>query len=195
MLQVFLALLAGIAALLAVFYGLWLLVPILSGLPWRPTETKRIRRALELARVQPGEHVYDLGSGDGRVLLMAAREFGAYATGAYATGIEISPLHCLVARWMAQSQHLSERISIRQGDFFKADLSDADVVFAYMTSREARRLRPHLEKQLHPGARVVTISFDFDGWQPDAYDNEGLIFLYQMPPTPGSVTTFLAKRI
>jgi SAM-dependent methyltransferase len=190
MLQFFLTLLIGIAVLLAVLYGLWLLVPILSGLPWRPTETKRIRRALELARVQPGERVYDLGSGDGRVLLMAAREFGAYAT-----GIEISPVHCLVARWMAQSQHLSERVSIRQSDFFKADLSDADVVFAYMTSREARRLRPHLEKQLRPGARVVTISFDFDGWQPDAYDNEGLIFLYEMPPTPGSVTTFLEKQI
>jgi SAM-dependent methyltransferase len=172
------------------FYGLWLLVPILAGLPWRPTAQQRIRRAQELAALKPGERFYDLGSGDGRVLFMAACEFGAQAI-----GIEISPLHCLVARLLARSQHSRHPIDVRQGDFFKADLRDADVVFAYMTSREAKRLRPHLEQQLRPGARVITISFDFDGWQPNAYDNDALIFLYEMPPTSGNVDTFWAQPI
>ncbi len=171
------------------FYGLWLLIPIISGLPWLPTNHERVRAALDLARVQPGDLVYDLGSGDGRVLLAAARFFGARAV-----GIEISPLHCLAARFLALINGVSDSIEIRLGDFYKADLRDADVVFAFMTSRQARRLRDTLPARLPPGARVVTVSFDFDGWLPTRIDRENLVFLYEMPPTPGSLGDFLAQE-
>ena len=177
-------------AAFVIVYGLWIFVPFLFGLPWYPTRAARIRKALQLAQVRPGEVVYDLGAGDGRVLIMAAREFGARAV-----GIEISPIHCLVAWLAARSNKVADRVSIRMGNFYKANLADADVVFAYMTSQEAPRIQPALEKQLRPGARVVTISFDFDSWQPDNYDNLDLIFLYRMPPTPGNMTTYLTQKL
>ena len=177
---------AGIA--FAFLYALWLLTPVFYGLAWLPTEHRRIRKALELARLRRGETLYDLGAGDGRILIIAAREFGAQAV-----GIEISPLHCFVAWLSARFNQLN--ITIRREDFFKADLRDADVVFAYMTSKQAKPLRLRLESQLRPGARVVTVSFDFDGWQPTAVDRENLIFLYQMPATPGSLDSFLAQKL
>jgi SAM-dependent methyltransferase len=185
-------LLAAAFILIAVsllLYCLWLFVPIFSGLPWLPTANARVRRALELAQVRPGEVVYDLGSGDGRVLLAAARFFGARAV-----GIEISPLHCLAARILALTNGVSERIEIRLGDFYSADLRDADVVFAFMTSRQAPRLMSSLPARLRSGARVVTVSFDFDGWMPARVDRENLVFLYEMPPAPGSLGQFLAQE-
>ncbi len=176
-------------AAFVIVYGLWLIVPFIAGLPWYPTRTTRIRKALRLAQLQPGETIYDLGAGDGRVLIIAAREFGARAV-----GIEISPVHCLVAWLAARFNGVADQVSIRLGNFYTARLDDADVVFAYMTSREAPRIRFHLERQMRPGARLVTISFDFDCWQPDDYDNQDLIFLYKMPPTPGNLTTFLEQK-
>ena len=179
----------GISVILLLFYGLSL-VPNLSGLPWRPTAAARIRKALEMAQVQPGELLVDLGSGDGRVLLQAVREFQVRAV-----GIEISPLHCLLSWLLVRKHRLEHQISIQQADFYRADLSQVDVVFAYMTSKQVSRLRPHLEKQLNPGARVVTISFDIDGWEPKFVDRDQLIFLYQMPPQAGNLGTYLAKTL
>ncbi len=176
-------------AAFVIVYGLWLVVPFLAGLPWFPTRAGRIRKALLLAQLKPGETIYDLGAGDGRVLIMAAREFGARAI-----GIEISPVHCLVAWLAAVFNRVDGQVSIRLGNFYTARLSDADVVFAYMTSKEAPRIRPHLERQLRPGTRIVTISFDIDCWQPDDFDNQDLIFLYKMPPTPGNLASFLEQR-
>jgi cyclopropane fatty-acyl-phospholipid synthase-like methyltransferase len=74
--------------------ALWLLVPALYGVPWVPTREARIRKALQLAKLQPGESLYDLGAGDGRVLLIAAKEFDAQAV-----GIEIGPVQCALG-WM-----------------------------------------------------------------------------------------------
>src|SRR5450759_272917 len=94
-----------VPVLLIILVASWLVIPILAGLPWRPTSPERIRKALHMAQVLPGEHVYDLGSGDGRVLLVAASEFGALAT-----GIEISWLHCLLSRWLAWANRISDQV-------------------------------------------------------------------------------------
>jgi SAM-dependent methyltransferase len=172
-----------------IVFGLWLVVPFVSGLPWFPTSYNRVRKALKLAGVRPGEVVYDLGAGDGRVLIVAAGEFGARAV-----GIEISPVHCLEAWLKARFNRLGRQVSIRLGNFYTADLAEADVVFAYMTSSQAPRLRPYLESHLRPGVRVITISFDFDGWQPSDFDRDNLIFLYRMPPQPGNLSTYLSQQ-
>lgn len=177
------------AALLLVLVGMWLFVPILFGLPWRPTAAARIHRALKLAGLRPGERFYDLGAGDGRVLFAAAGEFGARAV-----GVEISPLHCLVIGLSARLRGLSDRVSVRCADFNSVPLGDADVVFAYMTAGPAERLRPRLERQLKPGARVVAVSFSFAGWKPVDYDPETLVFVYRMPPEPGGLEAYLADR-
>ena len=177
----------GIAAVL--WCLLWIFTPLLSGLPWIPTHRKRIIKALELAQLRSGEILYDLGSGDGRVLIMAAREYGAQAV-----GIELSPAHCALAWLRILLSGLIGRVSIRWGNFYKAELSEADVVFAYLTPTHARKLKSHLESQLRPGARLITISADVEGWEPTAFDSEDLIFFYQMPPQPGSLGSFLTKQ-
>ena len=166
-----------LAGLFLLFAVTWLVVPALYGLPWVPTREKRIRRALELANLKPDERLYDLGAGDGRVLVMAAKEFDANAV-----GIEIGPVQCLVGWlriWFSGSR---KRARMRCGDFYKADISSADVVFVYATSSQTSNLLPLLERSLHSGARLVSIAADFSGWVPKTVDRENLIFLYEMPP-------------
>jgi len=166
-----------LAGIFLVLSGLWLIVPALYGVPWVPTREKRIRKALQLVKLQPGETLYDLGAGDGRVLLIAAREFGASAV-----GIEIGPVQCALGWlriWFSGSRH---KVRIRCANYYKSDVSNADVIFVYATSSQTSRLLPLLERQLRPGARVVSIAADFTDWQPKLVDRELLIFVYQMPP-------------
>jgi cyclopropane fatty-acyl-phospholipid synthase-like methyltransferase len=174
-----------------ILYGVWLLIPFLYGLPWVPTDKARIHKALEMADIRPDDVVYDLGAGDGRVLFTALSEFGA----AHAVGIEISPAHLLLADLRARINGSRPNVTLRREDFFKADLHDADVVFLYVTPQHLIRLQARLEKQLHPGARVVSISFDFPDWQPSGYNDQHLIFAYRMPPESGGFAAFLAQNI
>ena len=169
--------LIGFGLVFLLISGLWLLIPALYGLPWIPTREKRIRKALELAKLKPGETLYDLGAGDARVLIMAAKEFGANAI-----GIEIGPMQCLVGWLRIFFNGSRTRARMRCGDFYKVDFPSADVVFVYATSSQTFKLLPLLERQLRPGARVVSIAADFSGWVPKLVDRENLIFLYEMPP-------------
>jgi cyclopropane fatty-acyl-phospholipid synthase-like methyltransferase len=166
--------LIGLGLVFLLASALWLIVPALYGVPWVPTREARIRKALQLAGLQPGETLYDLGAGDGRVLLMAAREFGAQAV-----GIEIGPAQWAlgwVRVWLNGSRQL---VRVRCGNFYNADVSAADVVFVYLTSGQTSRLAKKLEQELRPGARVVSIAADFPDWTPSRVDRESLIFLYQ----------------
>jgi hypothetical protein len=168
---------------------LWILVPAFYGLPSRPTKPDRIRKALKLVNLQPGETLYDLGAGDGRVLLIAAKEFGANAI-----GLEIGPVQYLLIWLRIVFGDLGERAKIKLANFYKADLSGADVVFIYATSKEVLKLAPYLEKQMKPGSRVVSISADFPEWEPSMFDDDSLIFTYEMPPKAGSLTTYMLKN-
>jgi SAM-dependent methyltransferase len=165
------------------------LVPYAWGLPPTATRRQRIRKALRLADLQPGEILYDLGSGDGRVLIIAAREFGARAV-----GIDVGPVQCIQAWLGSLINGVSDRVRLRWGSFYKTDLGEADVVFAYLTSNYVERLEGQLISQLKPGARVITISFDFPEWEPLAFDERDLLFLYRMPPDRGGLATYLEKR-
>ena len=168
---------------------LWILIPALYGLPPVPTKPERIRKALKLANLRPGEVLYDLGAGDGRVLLIAAREFGAKAV-----GIEVGPVQCALIWLRAVARGFGNQIQIRWANFYKADLRDADVVFVYATSKEVMKLASHLEKQLKHGARVVSISADFPEWEPSVFDEHDLIFVYEMPPKQGNISSYLMKK-
>lgn len=167
----------------------WFLVPAFYGLPSVHTRKGRIRAALRMANLKADETLYDLGAGDGRVLVIAAQEFGARAV-----GIEVGPVQCAAAWLNARVNGVSHRVRVKRGDFFKADLREADVVFVYATSSQAARLEKQLESQLRPGARAVTISFDFPDWEPAGFDNRELIFLYEMPPKRGNLASFLARE-
>lgn len=168
-------------ALLGIFAGClivsalaWVLVPTWYGLPPVATSCERIRRALELAAPQPGETLYDLGSGHGRVLILAAREFGVNAV-----GIEAGPIQCAISWVNARWNRVGSNVRIEAGNFFKSNLAEADIVFAYLTSEYAERLQIKLAQELKPGARVLTIAFELPGWQADVFDRDQLIYLYR----------------
>ena len=169
---------------------LWILVPALYGLPPVPTNRDRIHRALQLANLLPNEILYDLGAGDGRVLLIAARDFGAKAV-----GIEIGPIQCMLTWLRVTASGFGSQIQIRWGNFYQASLIDADVVFVYATSKEVMKLAAHLAAQMKRGSRLVSISADFSDWEPAYVDEHDLIFIYEMPPASGSVTTYLLKKM
>lgn len=166
-----------LAGIFLTFAALWILVPALYGLPSVPTNPDRVRAALRLADLRAGEAFFDLGCGDGRTLVIAAREFGASAT-----GIEIGPAQCFVSAANAARNGVRSRVRVKRGDFLRADLRAADVVFVYATTRELRRLQPRLESQLRSGTRVVAVGSDFPDWEPVKTDRVNLIFVYNMPP-------------
>jgi len=185
----FILIIYGINILIFILALLWILVPAFYGLPSKPTKPDRIRTALKLVNLQPNEVLYDLGAGDGRVLFIAAKEFGAKAI-----GLEVGPVQCLLIWLRIVMSGLRERAQIRLSNFYKADLSKADVVFIYATSQEVMKIAPHLEKQMKPGSRVVSISADFPEWEPSTFDDHELVFVYDMPPKAGSMTTYMLKK-
>jgi cyclopropane fatty-acyl-phospholipid synthase-like methyltransferase len=137
---------------------------------------------LELARLKQGETVYDLGCGDGRILIAAARDFGAKAV-----GIELSPVLARRSREQAEAMGLGHRVSVIEGDLLAADLRDADVVSLYLMTEANSQLRPKLERELKPGARVVSLEFEIRGWKPvkvdklTAHRHDYKIYLYEIP--------------
>jgi len=143
------------------------------GAPWFPTSLKNVRRMLRLADVQPGEVVYDVGSGDGRVLFFAARNFGARAV-----GIEIDPLRCLWTQLLIWALGLRGQVRIVWDNIFAQDLSEADVVIIYLLPKTNVKLMKKLWRELRSGARIVTHLFPIPGWACDAIEEEGPLYLY-----------------
>ena len=165
----------GVLALIIIVVALlWVLIPAFYGLPPISSKEERIRRALELANPQAGETFYDLGSGHGRVLIMAAKEFGLNAV-----GVEAGPVQCAVSWVNALRNGVNSKVRIEAGDFYKSNLKDADIIFAYLTSSYGNRLQEKLKRELKPGARVVTVSFDLPDWDVEIFDREQLIYLYK----------------
>jgi cyclopropane fatty-acyl-phospholipid synthase-like methyltransferase len=152
----------------------WLLVPAWYGLPPISTQPNRIRKALTFANLQPNETLYDLGCGHGQVLVIAAREFGAKVV-----GIEVGPVQCAISWVHAFRNRVRAQVRIEAGNFFKSNLSEADVVFAYLTSDYAERLEKKLLSELKTGARVVTVAFEIKNWEALKFDRELLIWVYQ----------------
>jgi cyclopropane fatty-acyl-phospholipid synthase-like methyltransferase len=167
--------LLSIALLIVIIAALWILVPAYYGLPPISTRRERVIKAFQLADLQPNETLYDLGCGHGNALVIAAKEFGARAV-----GIEAGPVQCLIAWINSMNNGVSSKVRIEAGDFYKADLSQADVVYAYLTSTYAPRLQEQLTRQLKPGARVVTVAFELPDLAPQKVDRESLIYLYRL---------------
>ena len=180
----------GINLIILILAFLWIVIPAFHGLPSKPTKPDRIRKALQLVDLKSGETLYDLGAGDGRVLLIAAKEFGAKVV-----GIEIGPVQCVLIWLKIVGSGLRSRVQIKLKNFYRTDLRKADVVFIYGTSREVVKLTPYLKNQLKPGSRVVSISADFPEWEPTVLDEEQLIFGYEMPPNEGDVLTYMLKNV
>ncbi len=151
--------------------------------PYVPSPQAVVERMLEMAELKPFETVYDLGCGDGRILITAAREFKAKAV-----GIELSEKLAREAQDQAKKLGLANRITVEQGDLMQADLRPADVVTVYLLTSANEDLKPVFEKSLHPGARVVSHDFQIRGWKPNRVDTveatnrKHTIYVYIMPP-------------
>lgn len=126
-----------------------------------PTPAEVVDRMLEIAQVTAGDVVYDLGSGDGRIVIRAAKKYGARGV-----GIEIDPKLIEHSRQEARKQGVDHLVEFRLGDAMKADVSQATVVALYLTAELNSKLRPIFERQLRSGARVVSHDHRMDGWTP-----------------------------
>ena len=145
--------------------------------PFAATPKWIIRKALKAARLKPGEKLYDLGSGDGRALIIAEKEFKALAV-----GLEYSRPLFIFSKVNLFLHRIRNAIVLRK-DFFKADLSKADVIFAFLTPRAFVKLEPKFKKELKPRTRVVTFSSQLPHWKPkriiDLAKRETKLYLYK----------------
>jgi predicted RNA methylase len=153
---------------------LYFLYKIVSGQAiYIPLPRETVRKILKLAEVKKGELVYDLGSGDGGVVLLAAKEFGARAV-----GIEKNKLLVKISRWRVKRTGLERRVKILEKDFFDCNLAGADVIVVYLTQKMNDELKPKLEKELRRGTRVVSASHVFKGWKPVKRVKTGHFYSY-----------------
>lgn len=128
--------------------------------PFVPTPDNIVEQMLRAAEVSKKDVVYDLGSGDGRILFTAAQSFGARAV-----GIEINASLVEMSRKRIAELNLGDRVEIVQNDLLEADLSEATVVTVYLLSSTNEQLKPKFEAELEPGSRVVSHDFRFLGWK------------------------------
>jgi tRNA A58 N-methylase Trm61 len=134
--------------------------------PFVATPTPVVRQMLILADLKPGEVLYDLGSGDGRAVIMAAKDFGAESV-----GVELRDDLAKRALDSIQKLDLKEKTRIIQKDIFNVNLSSANVVFLYLTTSANEKIKPKLEAELKPGTRVVSHDYEILGWKPLKVDN------------------------
>jgi predicted RNA methylase len=134
--------------------------------PFVATPTPVVRQMLILAELKSGETLYDLGSGDGRTVIMAAQDFGATSV-----GVELRDDLAKKALDNINKLELAAKTKIIQRDIFNVDLSPANVVFLYLTTSANEKIRPKLEAELKPGTRVVSHDYEILGWKAKKVDN------------------------
>jgi predicted RNA methylase len=134
--------------------------------PFVPSPASVIQQMLKLAELKAGEVLFDLGAGDGRTVIMAAKAYGARAV-----GVELREDLAKKALGAIHSNGLADRVTIVNGDMFGVNLGSADVVFLYLTTSANEKIRPKLESELKKGVRVVSHDYEIVGWKPAAIDN------------------------
>src|SRR5262245_1188529 len=172
------------------FTSLWLFAQENEKVPYVPSPIEVVDRMLEFADVKKGDVVFDVGSGDGRMVIQAAKKYGVKGV-----GLELDSRLVEIARAEAKRQGVDHLVEFRQGDALKADISTATVVTLYMLPSFNKVLRPILEKQLKSGARVVVHDYPVEGWNPVKWEempltdtrpevapHNHIIYLYQWTP-------------
>lgn len=156
-----------------------------------PTPQPAVERMVELAEIRPGEKVYDLGCGDGRIVITAAKRHGVKAI-----GVDIDPGQVTKSRENAKRAGVEDLVTIVEGDIYKTDFRDADVVFLYLQPDLLNGLIPQL-RQMKPGARIVTFDFGIDGAKPALAERGAFgdrqhctIYKYEVPWIEDTGTTW-----
>lgn len=154
-----------VAFLVAFAYGM------ATGAPFVPSNDERVVEMLRMAAIKEGERVVDLGSGDGRLVVAAARQ------GAISHGREIGLFLWLWSQANIAASGLRGNASTSCGDFWQLPLHEVDVVFVYLLPRHMERLERKLRSELQPGSRIVSNAFTFPGWEPEEANGQG-VYLY-----------------
>jgi methylase of polypeptide subunit release factors len=145
--------------------------PLKKDVPYVPTPERVVDRMLDLAKVTSSDVVYDLGCGDGRIVVAAARR------GARGVGIDIDPERIAESKVNAEQAGVSDRTEFRVQDLFDVDLGEATVITMYLLSSVNMKLRPAL-LQLKPGTRIVSHAFDLGDWKPEKTETVGTSTVY-----------------
>jgi len=158
----------------------WLLWSQVIGAGWWPTPMTAVRRMLELAELKEDDILYDLGSGDGRIVIEAAKRYGVRGV-----GIEVDPLRVAVSRLNVRRKGVQSLVTIVHGDLFKQSLEGASVVTLFLTQKTNQKLKQRL-LELRNGARIVTHTWTLEGWTPVLADRKERVYLYVVNfPTDG----------
>ena len=158
--------------------------------PFVPTTDEAVQAMLKLADVKKTDVVYDLGCGDGRIVIAAAKSYGAHAV-----GIDINPVRIAEAKENAKTAGVENLVRFEENDLFQADIHEASVVTLFLLSSVNLKLRPKLLQDLKPGTRIVSNTFDMGDWKADKevtvgnQDDEGFLsrrlYLWIVPPRNG----------
>jgi SAM-dependent methyltransferase len=146
--------------------------------PYVPTPQPVVDRMLAIAKVNRNDVVYDLGSGDGRLVITAAQKYGARGV-----GIDINPKRIQQAKKNAKRAGVTDLVEFRQQDLFQTDLSNATVVTLYLLPTINLKLQPKLLKELKPGTRIVSHAFDLGNWKPQRVErvNGRTVYYWVVP--------------
>jgi len=167
----------GLILFLLVVAGIlmYLIWPVIFGAMYQPSSQTVIQRMLELAKLTSNDTLYDLGSGDGRILLLAAQQYGAKTV-----GIEIDPIRYYRTKRKIQRRGLEKHIQLIQGNFFDQNLADATVITVYQSQRTNQKLKSKFLDELRPETRIVSNHWTFEGWTPIQVDDTIPLYLYQI---------------
>jgi len=151
-----------------------------------PTPPEVVAAMLKLANVTKDDVVYDLGSGDGRIVITAAKEYGARGV-----GIDINPIRIKEAQENAQKSGVTDRVKFLEQDLFETDFHEATVVTLYLLPRLNLKLRPRLLRELKPGTRIVSHDFDMGDWKPEKTVQVGTktVYYWTIPANTTSTGT------
>jgi SAM-dependent methyltransferase len=167
-------------SLISLFFLFFAQRQVLINTPYVATPSPVVGAMLELAGVNSTDTVYDLGCGDGRIVISAAQKYGARGI-----GVDINPDRIEEARANASNAGVNDKVSFEVKDLFDADIRKATVVALYLLPDANMRLRPRLLQELKPGTRVVSHSFNMGDWKPDketVVEGDHL-YLWTIPPT------------
>ena len=164
-------LLAGAIAL-----GYFVFASFAFGAGYQPTPRRAVETMLRFAEVGPADTVFDLGAGTGAIVFRAVRTYRARAV-----AVEVEPIRVAILRIRRRLGPFADRIEIRWGNLFRLDFRAATVVTAFLWPGAMERLRPKFERELQPGARVVSHHHPVPGWTATATDPETHVFLYRWP--------------
>jgi SAM-dependent methyltransferase len=157
---------------------LWVYLSMVWGAPWIPSPLRVVLRMLALADIQPGQRVVDLGAGDGRIVILAARKYRAAAW-----GVEIDPVRAFIAKSGILLLGVRGRAKVVWGDFRRHPVAGADAVMLSLMQGTNQKLKENLQNSLRPGAKIISHLYSMAGWTPVALDERYGIFVYEIGKT------------